>query len=215
MVDDVAAGVRIENGVPSPLTKWAEESYTVVEITAKAFEGSADPLKAAVEKLNASTVCEPKGKIGLVSYSSALWKSIQSSPTLASDIAAAVLYSDSASAQGIEAVSAPLLAHLSGSTGITHSKPATDLKIYTYAEQTSPAFATPFGSEFNYSAEAVSHTRNLTFLKKIMGGPYFDLETLWEEHTYYEFEDRNVEHTMNTMVEEPYVNHVPTVRHLP
>jgi carboxymethylenebutenolidase len=44
-----------------------------------------------------------------------------------------------------------------------------------------------------------------------MGGPYFDLEEIWEEHTYYEFADRSVEHTMSTMVQEPYVNHVPTV----
>lgn len=44
-----------------------------------------------------------------------------------------------------------------------------------------------------------------------MGGPYFDLEIIWEEHTYYEFADRSVEHTMSTMVQEPYVNHVPTV----
>jgi carboxymethylenebutenolidase len=37
------------------------------------------------------------------------------------------------------------------------------------------------------------------------------LEEIWEEHTYYEFADRSVEHTMSTMVQEPYVNHVPTV----
>jgi carboxymethylenebutenolidase len=48
-------------------------------------------------------------------------------------------------------------------------------------------------------------------LKPKMGGPYFDLEEIWEEHTYYEFADRSVEHTMSTMVQEPYVNHVPTV----
>lgn len=44
-----------------------------------------------------------------------------------------------------------------------------------------------------------------------MGGPYFDLEVIWDEHTYYEFDDRSVECTMATMVQEPYVNHIPTV----
>lgn len=44
-----------------------------------------------------------------------------------------------------------------------------------------------------------------------MGAPYFDLEVLWDEHTYWEFEKRSVEHTMATMVQEPYVNHVPTI----
>jgi carboxymethylenebutenolidase len=44
-----------------------------------------------------------------------------------------------------------------------------------------------------------------------MGGPFFDLEKIWEEHAFYEFGDRSVEKTMGTMVQEPYVNHVPTV----
>lgn len=59
--------------------------------------------------------------------------------------------------------------------------------------------------------ESVSHTRNLTFLKPRMNGPYFDLEAIWDEHTYWEFENRSVPQTMATMVQEPYVNHVPTV----
>lgn len=37
------------------------------------------------------------------------------------------------------------------------------------------------------------------------------LETIWEEHTRHEFVDRCVEDTMATMVDEPYVNHVPTL----
>ena len=41
------------------------------------------------------------------------------------------------------------------------------------------------------------------------------MEAIWDEHTYYEFADRSVEHTMSTMVQEPYVNHVPTVSVLP
>ena len=69
----------------------------------------------------------------------------------------------------------------------------------------------PFQEHFHYITESVSYTRNLSFLKPRLGGPYFDLETIWEEHCYYEFADRSVEHTMSTMVQEPYVNHIPTV----
>lgn len=83
--------------------------------------------------------------------------------------------------------------------------------MYYYPETESFLFATPFQKKFKSSSEAVSHTRNLTFLKNRMNGPYFDLEAIWEEHTYYEFEARSVPHTMATMVQEPYVNHVPTV----
>ena len=38
-----------------------------------------------------------------------------------------------------------------------------------------------------------------------------DLVALWEAHTRYEFETRDVDATMATMVAQPYVNHVPTM----
>lgn len=38
-----------------------------------------------------------------------------------------------------------------------------------------------------------------------------DLAALWEEHCRHEFETRDVGATMATMVDEPYVNHVPTM----
>ena len=56
-----------------------------------------------------------------------------------------------------------------------------------------------------------AHTRSLVFLKPLLGGPFFDLEAIWDEHTRFEFENRSVEHTMSTMVQQPYVNNVPTL----
>jgi len=41
--------------------------------------------------------------------------------------------------------------------------------------------------------------------------PEHDLEALWEEHCRHEFETRDVDATMATMVATPYVNHVPTM----
>jgi carboxymethylenebutenolidase len=38
-----------------------------------------------------------------------------------------------------------------------------------------------------------------------------DLAALWDEHCRYEFETRDVNATMATMVDDPYVNHVPTM----
>lgn len=94
---------------------------------------------------------------------------------------------------------------------MTKLERSASLTMYDYAEAKSCLFATPFQDHFIYSSESVSHTRNLTFLKKLINGPYFDLEAIWGEHTYWEFENRSVEHTMATMVQEPYVNHIPTV----
>lgn len=68
-------------------------------------------------------------------------------------------------------------------------------------------------SDVNYHKRntGIAHTRSLTFLKPLLGGPYFDLEAVWEEHTKYEFGERDVEKTMATMVDQPYVNHIPTM----
>ena len=41
--------------------------------------------------------------------------------------------------------------------------------------------------------------------------PDHDLVELWEAHCRYEFETRDVDATMQTMVANPYVNHIPTM----
>lgn len=38
-----------------------------------------------------------------------------------------------------------------------------------------------------------------------------DLAALWDAHCGYEFDTRDVDATMATMVAEPYVNHIPTM----
>jgi carboxymethylenebutenolidase len=85
------------------------------------------------------------------------------------------------------------------------------LKSYTYPNLKSSRFAIPGLDEFRYATDAVAHTRNLTFLKKDIRGADFDLEAIWEEHTFFEFEELSVPKTMATMAQEPYVTHIPTV----
>ena len=41
--------------------------------------------------------------------------------------------------------------------------------------------------------------------------PQQDLTRLWEEHTRHEFSTRDTESTLDTMVEDAYVNHVPVL----
>ena len=41
--------------------------------------------------------------------------------------------------------------------------------------------------------------------------PDHDLVAVWEAHCRYEFETRDVDATMATMVAHPYVNHIPTM----
>lgn len=141
-------------------------------------------------------------------------------PTLSShpSIVTASVYADApheTSSKSIAGVTIPVIRHFAGNppAGPTQPKKSDTVRDYYYPKAASHKFATPCQDLFHYNTEAISHTRDLTLFKPVMGGPYFDLEALWEEHTYYEFADRSMEHTMSTMVQEPYVNHVPTVSH--
>ena len=86
-----------------------------------------------------------------------------------------------------------------------------DQVTHRYSNVSSANFMIPGHPDFKMSTAGVAHTRGVAFIKKHLGGPFFDPEKIWDEHTYYEFGDRSVEKTMATMVQEPYVNHVPTV----
>lgn len=63
--DSEISNLTIKDGVPSPLIKWAEESYTVVEIQEKAL-ASKDVLKTAAEWVQKSDKCEPREGVGLI-----------------------------------------------------------------------------------------------------------------------------------------------------
>jgi len=59
-------------------------------------------------------------------------------------------------------------------------------------------------------AASLAHSRTIGFLRGAIG-PRFDLNALWERHAGLEFAEHDAEATMATMVERPYVNHVPTM----
>ncbi|KAI0313501.1 NTF2-like protein [Amylostereum chailletii] len=108
----------------------------------------------------------------------------------------------------------------------TSSDPANrpPLDVYTYPKVSiSPPF--PFSTKppvmivagetshvdpYVRSATSLAYSRTLGLLRCQLG-PHFELEKLWEKHTYYEFEERDAPKTMSTMVKVPYVNHVPTL----
>lgn len=82
-------------------------------------------------------------------------------------------------------------------------------RIYVHAGA-GHAFFNPDREEFNKLAAENSLTNALELLKPLMG-PTFDLVALWEEHAGQEFFHRDADATIETMVEAPYVNHVPSM----
>ncbi|RHZ62584.1 uncharacterized protein CDV56_109072 [Aspergillus thermomutatus] len=198
---------------PEPLQKWAEESYAIVQISVDA-ESSGDEacvldfVKTAIERLISLPECDKKDQFGLLLYGSPADYApgfVKILDAIVAARVAAVVYF------GIWDTLAeiPALVHAPGaSNGIQETDSRT---VYSYPDVSSAGFIVPGHADFKYSTAGVAHTRSLSFLKKHLDGPYFNLEKIWEEHTYYEFGDRSVEKTMATMVQEPYVNHVPTM----
>ncbi|KIV82618.1 hypothetical protein PV11_04716 [Exophiala sideris] len=203
-------GVVCEDGIPPPLLKWAEEGFAVVEIREPAFMTTASAQEVfakAVAVLESCEACPNGSGIGLIVYSSSLWDKYTKDVTFDPRIKAAVIYGDAADKLPSSA-SIPCLYHLAGKS--TVPKSTDDVKSYSYPTAKSK-FAIPCQPDFDSTEESVSHTRNLTFLKKYIRGADFDLEAIWEEHTYFEFADRSAAKTMGTMVQEPYVNHITTM----
>ncbi|RHZ54485.1 hypothetical protein CDV55_104306 [Aspergillus turcosus] len=198
---------------PEPLQKWAEESYAVVQISLDT-QSSADTtcvfelVKTAIGRLNSLRECDKNDQFGLLvygspaNYASGFGKSLD---VIATARMAAVVYFG----PWDPLARIPALVHRPRASN--GSRETESLTEYSYPDVSSAGFIVPGHSDFKYSTAGVAHTRSLSFLKKHLDGPYFDLEKIWEEHTYYEFGDRSVEKTMATMVQEPYVNHVPTM----
>ncbi|OAQ65406.2 lea domain-containing protein [Pochonia chlamydosporia 170] len=230
---DYADQLTITNGVPSPIMKWAEEGYVVVEVQQSALERDCGKaIAVAIKAIAAHDKCN-SSKVGLVgkdvsmffvpvvffsieqsltkcaAYKPEVWNRVVPVLHQFEQIVGAVVYSHSGFKDELATPSIPVLQHIAGKAS-GPSKRSDALTVYHYSS-VAPEFAVPFQPDFHYNSESLSHTRNLKFLKPLMDGPYFDLETIWDEHTYYEFADRSVEHTMSTMVAEPYVNHVPTL----
>ena len=84
-----------------------------------------------------------------------------------------------------------------------------DVEFYLYPG-CDHAFAAPERASFNKPATLMAHSRSIALFRKVLG-PHYDLSSLWDKHTELEFATRSAEATMDTMVAEPYVNHIPTM----
>ena len=82
-------------------------------------------------------------------------------------------------------------------------------KVFDW-EEAGPGFSLPKRAAFHKRADSLAHTRTLELIRRVLG-PYYDYEALFAEHAYHEFTTRDVDATMATMIEEPYVNHTPTL----
>ncbi|MFQ5877029.1 MAG: dienelactone hydrolase family protein [Acidobacteriota bacterium] len=125
------------------------------------------------------------------------------------------------------AVRSPLMLHLAGRDRFCPPPararirralgPIAGITLHDYPGR-DHAFARTGGEHHDAGAAELANLRTLEFLLCHLGwrasdappaGP--DLARLWEEHVRYEFDTRDTESTLGTMVEDAYVNHVPVL----
>ncbi|KAI0384420.1 hypothetical protein F5Y04DRAFT_229251 [Hypomontagnella monticulosa] len=197
---------------PPPLHKWAEEGFAVAELRVSKSEGGQirNGLRLALSELARLPSCDQVDKIGIIIYLPSVEHALLEKIEECSEICAVVCYG--VPPGGTVGSRMPLLSHMAGPKraeegGVIEGR---NEKRHYYPGA-KPFFAIPAHENYHGPSASVAHTRTLSFLKPLLGGPYFDLEQVWDEHTYWEFEARSVDETMATMVEEPYVNHIPTL----
>ncbi|KAJ7762802.1 NTF2-like protein [Mycena maculata] len=188
---------------PIPIQKWAEEGFAVVGITTG--HGSAqDTLKTAVDALLDLKELDTRDKFAVAVYDQTVLSEVVSALPQDPRLVCLAVYGYALSAPA----PVPTLIFLpSGSADVPSAPSLTVFKV----DSSSPSFVLPQTVDFHTGAASISHSKAAVHFRKYLDGPYFDLEAIWEEHTYFEFEARTVAKTMGTMVAEPYVNHVPTL----
>jgi carboxymethylenebutenolidase len=87
--------------------------------------------------------------------------------------------------------------------------------IHDYPER-EHAFGRPGGEHYHPADAELANLRSIEFLVKHLAGAGLasaqqTLSTRWDDHVKYEFATRNTDDTLETMVADAYVNHVPVM----
>jgi len=82
--------------------------------------------------------------------------------------------------------------------------PGTKSRVY-YG--TRPGFAEPGNINYDPINAAIAYSRTLAALRSIVG-PKVDLEDVWDDNINYRFVEKKIDKMLETMVDEPLVNHV-------
>ena len=89
------------------------------------------------------------------------------------------------------------------------------VQIGVYADQ-GHAFGRPGSEHYDAAASELANLRSLEFLVTHLAGAGLagaqqSLSAKWDDHVKYEFATRNTDDTLETMVPDAYVNHVPVM----
>lgn len=212
---------RMERGVELTDAEWekAIDFYQRLD-EAKAVEDSA----AALEFLRKHSACS--GRVGAVGFcfggNLAYLLSVRFKPDCAVGYYGVSIEKSLGEAKNL---GSPLLLHIAGrdqfcppeAQAQIHAKLDSNplVTIYDYPEM-DHAFARPSGEHYDAAAAELANLRSLEFLVNSLAGAGLasaqqTLSARWDDHVKYEFATRNTDHTLETMVADSYVNHVPVM----
>lgn len=194
---------------------FAEEGYSVLAIAGNASEGDLIKATAYLEKL-------PETESGLVAVGHGKGASLICRSSEHGAFKGIVCFDSEELIKSpalLDQVPCPIVCHFGGANRDRYPDDPKTLqskfkrrdgsRIYIW-EEGAPGFADPENANFNPRADDLAHTRTLELIRRVVG-PYYDFVSLFAEHVHHEFTTKDVDATMATMIEEPYVNHVPTL----
>ncbi len=166
-------------------------------------------IEAAIAFLHAQPNC--KGRMAVLGFGAGALASVHAAVQGIVDCAIAYCGPDpSGVIDAARDSKAPLVLHFPGVDSHAADFAAhSHIEAYAYPGA-GPGFAVPGAGDYDKSPADMAYTRTLGLLRKVMG-PIYELSALWEAHRACEFITRDADATMKTMVDEPYVNHVPTL----
>jgi carboxymethylenebutenolidase len=212
---------RMERGVELTDAEWekAIDFYQRLD-EAKAVEDSA----AALEFLRKHSACS--GRVGAVGFcfggNLAYLLSVRFKPDCAVGYYGVSIEKSLGEAKNL---GSPLLLHIAGRDQFCPPEAQAQIHatldsnplvtIYDYPEM-DHAFARPSGAHYDAAAAELANLRSLEFLVNNLAGAGLasaqqTLSARWDDHVKYEFATRNTDHTLETMVADSYVNHVPVM----
>jgi carboxymethylenebutenolidase len=212
---------RMERGVELTDAEWekAIDFYQRLD-EAKAVEDSA----AALEFVRKRSACS--GRVGAVGFcfggNLAYLLSVRFKPDCAVGYYGVSIEKSLGEAKNL---GSPLLLHIAGRDQFCPPEAQAQIHatldsnplvtIYDYPEM-DHAFARPSGEHYDAAAAELANLRSLEFLVNSLAGAGLasaqqTLSARWDDHVKYEFATRNTDHTLETMVADSYVNHVPVM----
>jgi carboxymethylenebutenolidase len=197
---------------PEPVTKWAEEGFAVVGVTATGSISIDQVLQQGLDALQALDQVDIKDRFAVIGastiflrlnmtclfplvYDASLIRTVSDAVSKHPRIAAFIGYGSFPA----PTCALPILIHLTANAP-RPAHPPTDITTQHTYDTTSTAFVLPQAAKYDPGSASLAHSCTLDFLRKHLGGPFFDLGAIWDEHTYYEFQARSVAQTMGTMV---------------